>query len=54
MKGLDKAEELKELYERVASQYDPDGFRLYFAAQEIVGIKRLWEAALRRRTAMNC
>ncbi|MFR1618624.1 MAG: hypothetical protein ACLSUM_15180 [Dysosmobacter welbionis] len=23
MKGLDKAEELKELYERVASQYDP-------------------------------
>ena len=43
MKGLDKAEELKELYERVASQYDPDGFRLYFAAQEIVGIKRLWE-----------
>ena len=42
MKGLDKAEELKELYERVASQYDPDGFRLYFAAQEIVGIKRLW------------
>ena len=43
MQGLDKAEELKELYERVASQYDPDGFRLYFAAQEIVGIKRLWE-----------
>ena len=43
MKGLDKAEELKELYERVASQYDPDGFRLYFAAQEITGIKRLWE-----------
>ena len=43
MKGLDKAEELKELYERVAPQYDPDGFRLYFAAQEIVGIKRLWE-----------
>ena len=34
MKGLDKAEELKELYERVASQYDPDGFRLYFAAYE--------------------
>ena len=31
------------LYERVASQYDPDGFRLYFAAQEITGIKRLWE-----------
>ena len=58
MKGLDKAEELKELYERVASQYDPDGFRLYFAAQEIVGIKRLPTrtpaAALRRRTAMNC
>ena len=44
MKGaIKKAEELKELYERVASQYDPDGFRLYFAAQEIVGIKRLWE-----------
>ena len=60
MKGLDKAEELKELYERVASQYDPDGFRLYFAAQEITGIKRLNiptrtpAAALRRRTAMNC
>ena len=43
MKGLDKAEELKELYARVASQYDPDGFRLYFASQEITGIKRLWE-----------
>ena len=43
MKGLDTAEKLKERYERVASQNDPDGFRLYFAAKEITGIKRLWE-----------
>lgn len=43
MKELDTAEKLKELYERVAPRHDPDGFRLYFAAQEITGIKRLWE-----------
>ena len=43
MKGLVTAEKLKERYERVASQNDPDGFRLYFAAKEITGIKRLWE-----------
>lgn len=43
MKGLDTAEKLKERYERVASQNDPDGFRLYFAAKEITGIKHLWE-----------
>ena len=43
MKGLVTAEKLKERYERVASQYDPDGFRLYCAAKEITGIKRLWE-----------
>ena len=43
MKGLDALEKLKELYERVAPQFDPDGFRLYFAAQEVTGIKRLWE-----------
>lgn len=36
-------EKLKELYEGVAPQFDPDGFRLYFAAQEVTGIKRLWE-----------
>ena len=43
VKGLDALEKLKELYERVAPQFDPDGFRLYFAAQEVTGIKRLWE-----------
>ena len=51
MKGLDKAEELKELYERVASQYDPDGFRLYCGRNIPT---RTPAAALRRRTAMNC
>lgn len=43
MKGLDTVEKLKELYERAAPRHDPDGFRLYFAAQEVTGIKRLWE-----------
>lgn len=43
MKGLDTSENLKELYERVAPQFDPGGFRLYFAAKEVTGIKRLWE-----------
>ena len=43
MKGLDTTEKLKELYERAAPRHDPDGFRLYFAAQEVTGIKRLWE-----------
>ena len=43
MKELDTVEKLKELYERVAPRHDPDGFRLYFAAKEITGIKRLWE-----------
>ena len=37
VKGLDALEKLKELYERVAPQFDPDGFRLYFAAQEVTG-----------------
>ena len=43
MKGLDTSENLKELYERVAPQFDPGGFRLYFAAKEVTGIKWLWE-----------
>ena len=62
MKGLDKAEELKELYERVASQYDPDGSGFTLPPRRSRGSSgcgrniptRTPAAALRRRTAMNC
>ena len=36
-------EKLKWLYRHFAPQQDPDGFRLYSAAQEVTGIKHLWE-----------
>ena len=39
----DNTEKLKWLYRHFAPQHDPDGFRLYSAAQEVTGIKRLWE-----------
>lgn len=43
MSTPDYTEKLKWLYRRLAPQHDPDGFRLYSAAQEVTGIKRLWE-----------
>ena len=43
MTMLGTTEKLKQLYEHVPSQYDPDGFQLYFAAQKVTGIRRLWE-----------
>lgn len=39
--ALDSTEKLRQFYACVASQYDPEGFRLYFAAQEIAGIGSL-------------
>ena len=39
----DNTEKLKWLYRHFAPQQDPDGFRLYSAAQEVTGIKHLWE-----------
>lgn len=44
MKMLDTAEERKRFYKLASPQYDPDGFQLYFAAQKVTGIRRLWEA----------
>lgn len=38
---LDSTEKFQQFYACVAPQYDPDGFRLYFAAQEISGIGSL-------------
>ena len=43
MTMLGTTEKLKQLYEHVSPQYDPDGFQLYFAAQKVTGIRRLWE-----------
>ena len=35
-------ERLCQFYNCVAPEFDPDGFRLYFAAQEITGIRDLY------------
>ena len=43
MSTPDNTEKLKWLYRHFAPQQDPDGFRLYSAAQEVTGIKHLWE-----------
>lgn len=40
---MDDLEKLCQMYDRVAPQLDPDGFRLYFAAQKVTGICPLWE-----------
>lgn len=40
---MDTTEKLKWFYKHVSPQKDPDGFQLYFAAQEITGIRHLWE-----------
>lgn len=39
--ALDSTEKLRQFYTSIAPQYDPDGFRLYFAAQEIADIGSL-------------
>lgn len=39
--SLDSTEKLRQFYTSVAPQYDPEGFRLYYAAQEITGISSL-------------
>ena len=39
----DTAENFRQVYERAAPQHDPEGFQLFFAAQEVTGIRRLWE-----------
>lgn len=39
--SLDSTEKLRQFYTSVAPQYDPEGFRLYYAAQEITGIGSL-------------
>ncbi len=44
MNMLNTAEECRRFYKQVSPQYDPDGFRLYFAAQKVTGIRWLWEA----------
>lgn len=43
MNVLDTTEKLKWFYKQVSPQNDPDGFQLYFASQEITGIRHLWE-----------
>ena len=39
----DTVESVRQVYERAAPQHDPEGFQLFFAAQEVTGIKHLWE-----------
>ena len=39
----DTVESVRQVYERAAPQHDPEGFQLFFAAQEVTGIRRLWE-----------
>ena len=39
----DTAESVRQVYERAAPRHDPEGFQLFFAAQEVTGIRRLWE-----------
>ena len=40
---LNTTEQLCQFYNCIAPEFDPDGFRLYFAAQEISGIRNLYE-----------
>ena len=39
---LDSTENLRQFYDCVAPQYDPEGFRLYSAAEKITGIGSLY------------
>ena len=40
---MDDLEKLRQMYDRVAPQLDPNGFHLYFSAQKVTGIRPLWE-----------
>lgn len=40
---MNTTEQLCQFYNCIAPEFDPDGFRLYFAAQEISGIRNLYE-----------
>ncbi|MBO3280825.1 hypothetical protein [Intestinimonas butyriciproducens] len=40
---LNSVERLRQFYDCVAPEFDPDGFHLYFAAEEITGIRNLYE-----------
>ena len=39
---LNSVERLLQFYDCVAPEFDPDGFHLYFAAEEITGIRNLY------------
>lgn len=39
---LNTTERLRQFYNCVAPEFDPDGFRLYYAAEEISGIRNLY------------
>lgn len=39
---LSTVERLRQFYDCVAPEFDPDGFHLYFAAEEITGIRNLY------------
>lgn len=39
---LNTMERLRQFYDCVAPEFDPDGFHLYFAAEEITGIRNLY------------
>ena len=43
MSALDTVDTLRARYARAAPRLDPEGFRLFYAAQEIAGIPYLWE-----------
>ena len=43
MSTPDDTEKFKRFYDHISSKHDPHGFQLYFAAQEVTGIKHLWE-----------
>lgn len=43
MSTLDTTDTLRARYARAAPRLDPEGFRLFYAAQEIAGIPYLWE-----------
>lgn len=40
---LNSVERLRQFYDCVAPEFDPDGFHLFFAAEEITGIRNLYE-----------
>lgn len=40
---LETTEQLRQFYGAVSPSADPDGFKLYFAAQKVTGIRRLYD-----------